>query len=113
MLALAARVLVPAGWMPSEGRGFAITLCSGGAAVTAWVGADGKVHKEDPQPAGAPDHQCAFAGLGAPALGSDPIAAAVPAPASSYEVAVASAPAAIGRGLAAPPPPATGPPASI
>ncbi|MES2441785.1 MAG: hypothetical protein V4574_03075 [Pseudomonadota bacterium] len=111
-LALVARVLVPAGWMPAEGRGLAITLCSGGSAVAAWVDAAGKVHKGDHQPAGAPDHPCAFAGLGAPMLGGEVFPAILPASASDEAASLALTPAAVGRGLAAPPPPATGPPAT-
>lgn len=113
-LALLARVLVPAGWMPAEGRGMAITLCSGSGAVAAWVDADGKIQKHDPAKGAMPDHPCAFAGLGMPMLGGDVPAAPLLAPVPRDELAGLSlAPAAIGRGLAAPPPPATGPPASI
>ena len=112
-LALALRVLVPAGWMPAEGQGLAITLCSGSGAQTAWVDADGKIHKHGPAQGSMADHPCAFAGMGAPMLGGDvpapPLAILAPRDAI---VSLAQAPAAIGQGLAAPPPPATGPPAT-
>lgn len=109
-LVLAMRVLVPAGWMPAE-RGFAITICSGGTMERAWVDSEGKLHKEAPAQSG--DQHCAFAGLGAPMLGSDlpapmmPVARADAAPAGALKLT------AIGQGLAAPPPPATGPPATV
>src|SRR3546814_3911424 len=45
-LALMFRVLIPVGWMPTTGSGFAITLCTGMGAVTAWVDKDGHTHKE-------------------------------------------------------------------
>lgn len=111
-LALALRVLVPAGWMPAnEGRGFAITLCSGSAMHTAWVDAEGKVHKQAPAQGG--DQHCAFAGLGTPMLGSDfPAPVLQPARADAAP-AVSEALASIGQGLAAPPPPATGPPITV
>ena len=110
-LVLAMRVLVPAGWMPSEKGGFAITVCTGSAMESAWVDSEGKVHKQAPAQGG--DSQCAFAGLGAPMLGSD-----IPAPAMlAARADVAPAPslalASIGQGLAAPPPPATGPPITV
>lgn len=112
-LALAMRVLVPAGWMPAAGQGLAITLCSGEGAVTAWVDADGKIHKHDPAQGSMADHPCAFAGMGAPMLGGDLPAPPAMLPAPRDEIArIAQAPAAIGQGLAAPPPPATGPPAT-
>jgi hypothetical protein len=113
-LALVVRVLVPAGWMPAQGNGLAITLCSGSGAVAAWVDADGKIRKQDPAKGAMPDHPCAFAGLGAPMLGGELSTPALLRPAPRDEVAALHlAPAAIGKGLAAPPPPATGPPATV
>lgn len=113
-LALALRVLVPAGWMPAEGQGVAITLCSGEGAVPAWVDAQGKIHKHDPAQGSMADHPCAFAGMGAPMLGGEVPAPPLALPVPRDEIAgLAIAPAAIGQGLAAPPPPATGPPATV
>ncbi|MEI9851811.1 MAG: DUF2946 family protein [Sphingomonas sp.] len=113
-LALAVRVLVPAGWMPMQGQGFAITLCTGAGAVEAWVDADGELGKRPAAPDTERGRHCAFAGLGGPLLGDAPDAAlAIP---FAPEAAAAKPPAltaAIGRGLAAPPPPATGPPATV
>lgn len=107
--ALFARAVIPAGWMPSVVPGQAIMLCTDTGLQQAWVDADGKLHKSDP----AEQHDqspCAFAGLGA-ALDAPTIAANVPAP-SVYAAAIPAFPAtlSIGRGLAAPPPPKTGPP---
>ena len=109
-LALAVRVLVPSGWMPDQARGFAITLCTGAGAEAAWVDADGNIHKK--APATAPDHPCAFAGMAAPMLGGD-AAVAIVAPASVELAAPVRPLVAIGQGLAAPPPPSTGPPAIV
>lgn len=112
-LALALRVLVPAGWMPAEGQGMAITLCSGEGAISVWVDAEGKIHKHDPAKGSMADHPCAFAGMGAPMLGGDVPAPSLALPAPRNEIAgLTPAPAAIGQGLAAPPPPPTGPPAT-
>lgn len=106
-LALLARALVPAGWMPvADAGGVRLGLCD--SAVMAMPGM-----KHGPAPMhhqGAPDHPCAFAGAAA-ALDSPVLAP--PAPFLAAWIAPRSAPAAIaiGRGLAAPPPPPTGPPA--
>lgn len=121
--ALMARALVPAGWMPVRtASGLAIELCSGrtpggdaqqvGAAQAlldaALAGtADRAGHKGKSDSSEQP---CAFAGLAH--------AAAPPADISTPPAPIADAPevtpfaltAAIGRGLTAPPPPATGPP---
>lgn len=99
--------------MPAQGQGMAITLCSGSGAETAWVDAEGKIHKQDPAQGSMADHPCAFSGTGAPMLGDDMSAPPLAILAPRDEIAsVAQAPAAIGQGLAAPPPPATGPPAT-
>jgi hypothetical protein len=115
VLALAMRMVVPAGWMPSFADGRAtIMLCTGAGMVEAWVDADGKIHKESPAKKGAGDQPCAFAGLNAaadtPALdvASLPLPFAPQTPRNNAATAVA-----IGLGLAAPPPPATAPPALI
>lgn len=112
-LALFMRLLVPAGWMPSaDGR--SITLCTSMGAVQAWVAADGSVHEKAPgSDADKASQPCIFAALGVAILAPDPVAglAAVDtAPALAIARAIAVA---IGRGLAAPPPPPTGPPATL
>jgi len=112
ILALFLRVLVPAGWMPAAGGSYAITLCTGAGMAKAWVDGEGRVHKEE-RTKGGIDHPCAFAGFGSiadlpPLL--EPVfhlfAAAIPVLMPVLAVA-------IGRGLAAPPPPATGPPSRL
>lgn len=110
-LALLARALVPTGWMPvATAHGVRLELCAGqDAAAPAMAGmAHGK--KEHGKQA-LPDHPCAFAGLGlaadsvrAPAIVSSPVVTA-PLSAKGWRAVT------VGRGLAAPPPPATGPPA--
>jgi hypothetical protein len=115
VFALAMRMIVPMGWMPSVVAGqTVITLCTGAGMVEAWVDADGKIHKQSPAKKAAGDQPCAFAGLNAaadtPALdvASLPLPFAPQMPQSNAVAAVA-----IGLGLAAPPPPATAPPALI
>nr|WP_206377020.1 DUF2946 family protein [Sphingomonas sp. G-3-2-10] len=113
-LALLMRVLVPGGWMPAAAAdGFAITLCTGTGMETAWIDAEGGIHKDKPSGEAGADQHCAFAGMGMAMLGGDASAAlAAPAPAQ-VELPARPLQAAIGQGLAAPPPPATGPPAHI
>lgn len=123
LAALAMRAGVPAGWMPSAtGVGFA--LCGTGAptptlaqlapyrgdgapvtiAANRWLMA----HDDAPTPEPKTDHPCDTA-AGPALLAALPLLTAPPVPAAP---APARAPAlAPGRGLAAPPPPATGPPA--
>ena len=115
VIALAVRMVLPAGWMPSVANGQAtITLCTGAGMVEAWVDADGKLHKEAPVKKHVGDQPCAFAGVGAatdvPAFAS--IALALPFIAQPA-LAFAFNNVAIGLGLAAPPPPAIGPPSLI
>lgn len=117
--ALVAKLLVPAGWMPvADGQGFAIEMCGGEGPMSAESAAAMKAANDrlnaglgkhaKGKPGGEP--ACPFAAL-ALGLGSEDVQApSAPAtfvqesPPSSFAVA-------IGRGLAAPPPPATGPPA--
>lgn len=107
--ALMLRIAVPGGWMPSD-QGRWIELCTGDGMVTAFVDANNRLHHNDPGEAHAAKQHCAFAGLTAPF--DPPIAiepellsfTSEPAP-TSQQFSVA-----IGQGLAAPPPPSTGPP---
>jgi hypothetical protein len=115
ILALAMRMIVPTGWMPSAVAGKAmITLCTGAGMVEAWVDADGKIHKDSPAKKGAGDQPCAFAGLSAAAdapsyaeLSLEPLLPPQSVPGAALTGV------AIGLGLAAPPPPAIGPPTLI
>ena len=108
--ALLLRIAVPGGWMPSD-QGRWIELCTGDGMVTAFVDANNRLHHSDPGVAHAAKQHCAFAGLTAPfdpPVAIEPelrvAATAAAIPARAFAVAV-------GQGLAAPPPPATGPPA--
>lgn len=114
LLALALRVIIPSGFMPSSERGFALTICTGMDTQTVWMDKSGKLHKEDPSKGKSVEHQpCAFAGaaMAADFLAADfqialaPVALAIPVFAKR-EVSV-------GAGLAAPPPPAIGPPSYV
>ena len=118
-LALAVRLLVPAGWMPvADAAGARLAPCDGvamtmvgrgGAAMPGMVahhpGEGAPLHHSGPS-----DHPCAFAG---PTAAAEAPTLALPV----RTVARIRAPAAVrllvavGRGLAAPPPPSTGPPA--
>ncbi|WP_414900164.1 hypothetical protein ACMT1E_10685 [Sphingomonas flavalba] len=112
VLALLLRVMIPAGWMPMAGGGYAITLCTGMGAVSAWVDADGQIHKDKPPIDSRSNGHCIFAGFAAALTLPDALAM----PVMPMAIAAALLPVAlfdggaIGRGLAAPPPPPTGPP---
>ncbi len=109
---LAARSVAPEGWMPvaSDGGGFEITVCNGmGPGEVMVLSKDGTIERKAPAKGQPSDHACAFAGIG---LASTPPLAALPmpAPATQGVAPVATGVTVPGRGLAAPPPPATGPP---
>ena len=112
VLALAVRAAVPAGWMPDK-QSFQLTLCTGIDTQTVWMDSKGKLHKQKPHSGDEQKQQpCAFGALaamsGPAAFGqtSEPIA-----PVSSERILASST--TIGQGLAAPPPPQTGPPILI
>ncbi len=115
LLAVAMRMIVPAGWMPSFAEGkTTITLCTGAGMVEAWVDADGKIHKESPAKKGAGDQLCAFAGLSGAADATPFNVASLALPFAVQMLSNTMAHSvAVGLGLAAPPPPATAPPALI
>jgi hypothetical protein len=115
VIALAARMIIPTGWMPSMVAGKAtITVCTGAGMVEAWIDADGKIHKESPAKKGAGDQPCAFAGLSAAADAPSYAELSLETALSPQSVPVAALTGvAIGLGLAAPPPPAIGPPTLI
>ena len=116
MLAVALKVLVPAGFMvasPSaSSSSFPLVLCTGHGAVTVEAADLAQGGKKAPAEKPAHDAPCAFAGHAA--------AASPPVPYPVEAVAFARTPApqpqmlrrdlAPGRGLAAPPLPARGPP---
>ncbi|MBV9842223.1 MAG: hypothetical protein JOY99_11970 [Sphingomonadaceae bacterium] len=109
--ALFLRLLVPQGWMPvarADG-GWQITICTGMGPMKMAAAASGK-RSHHGQDEGRPDHPCAFAGFAA-ALDLPPLPLVeLPEPLRALWLPNLTLAAAIGRGLAAPPPPATGPP---
>lgn len=110
--ALFARGLAPDGWMPSAKAAgqFELMLCSGmGGTPTVAAGHGHSHHPGDHDGGGS--HPCAFAGVAVADTAPPPLVITPPirlerprAPATAFDVLP-------GRGLAAPPPPATGPPA--
>jgi hypothetical protein len=112
-LVLLARAAIPAGWMPSfAGGAVSISVCTEAGRTTMWLGSDGKVHKADPSRDGHKDSPCTFASLASAA--DVPLVEVFDFPATPLDVlSSASQTVAVGRGLASPPPPQTGPPALI
>lgn len=107
------RALVPAGWMPSTEAGQWVALCSGAGETKIWVDASGHLHKEGAPAPKSPSGECAFAGL---RLGFDlpHVALLIFAYARLTDLPVLlPLISRIGQGLAAPPPPKTGPPSLI
>lgn len=111
-LLLASRLAIPAGWMPVRtDQGVAIMLCSGDGPVSAWIDAQGKVHKgEKKQNDGSAKDPCPYGALHAALRLAESPRLAGPPPAAAAAILPGPQQVAIGRGLAAPPPPATGPP---
>jgi hypothetical protein len=115
--ALFLRLLVPQGWMSvADGGGWRITICSGTGPVNMAMPAGmshamkGMHQGTSDRDHGAADHPCAFANL-ALALDTPPVPVVdLPKLSEAFGLSLIPAPVAIGRGLAAPPPPATGPP---
>lgn len=112
------RVLIPQGWMPVEtADGWRITICTGMGPMRmempgAMASAMNAMHHGQPgHDQGGSDHPCAFAGF-AMALDEPPLPMLdLPRFVAQAWLPVIVATVGIGRGLAAPPPPATGPPA--
>ncbi|MDE0879711.1 MAG: hypothetical protein OSB00_13780 [Sphingomonas bacterium] len=125
-LALAVRALVPGGWMvmPAADGAVRLTICTGTGPVEMTMPMttagqmsgqmSGMPHHGDTDGAPShPDRPCAFVGLG---LASD--LPTIDLPAAPARIIDRAAPglaaiATIGHGLAAPPPPQTGPPAFV
>lgn len=108
------RAVMPTGWMPvTTTHGIAISVCTGMGPAKMTMAHHGAPHEKAPAPEHNKDHPCAFAGAVAPLAGwsvptlPPPLAIAAAASATPRRAV------AIGRGLAAPPPPQTGPPTLI
>lgn len=107
-LALLARLLVPAGFMPSIDGAPGVMICTGQGAMMVSAGAlaghgDGQDHHAD--------HGCPFASMAAAAdQAAWPHVAILPVLAAEVARIALRTATHPGRGLAAPPPPQTGPP---
>jgi hypothetical protein len=110
VLALALKVLIPAGFMPGPAHGAPLVLCTGHGAVA--IDAADLAGKKSPANKPAPNAPCAFAGHGAAAAPPDltPVGVAIRPPEPILAQPLATAGLTPGRGLAAPPPPSRGPP---
>lgn len=109
--ALALRILVPTGFMPTQGaHGVVISLCTGQGAVKAFLPIERQSDKHGHH--GVADGPCAFAaGLGGPLIGPVLLNFAITAP-NTFDLPVTRAIADLTvHRMAAPPPPALGPPA--
>ncbi|HEU4651937.1 MAG TPA: hypothetical protein VFS49_11050 [Croceibacterium sp.] len=104
--ALFMRAFVPEGYMPERSASGAITVrvCGSGHLIKIPTGP-----RETPGKADRAQPQCAFAGLGIPAL-PPPAIAALPAPAPREELFAEAGGAALSLSPLLPSPPARGPP---
>jgi hypothetical protein len=111
-LAMLAKLLVPAGFMPSLTAGtITVELCTGVGVKTVEMALPGHAGDQKHQPAQA-DRPCTFAALAAPALGgADPVQLALAVAfvmALGFRIAAVATP----RGVAHLRPPLRGPPAT-
>lgn len=124
LCALLIRALLPSGLMvaATPAGALTVTLCSGRGPVEVLVDDQGRLVDPDTvasSDTGEPgddsrakhDVPCAFAGLLAPALPVEALPPVVPPTVAAPRVATTGV--GVGTGLAAPPPPATGPPVSL
>lgn len=118
--ALLVRVLIPQGWMPAQtADGWQITICTGTGPMQMEMPASmasamkGMHHGSGDQDHNASDHPCAFSSL-AMALDEPPLPV-LDLPKMTVGAWLTGLPTVIGvgHGLAAPPPPATGPPSIL
>jgi hypothetical protein len=108
MLALAAQVLVPQGFMVArQGERPAIVICTGHGPVLSRDDLGGHPAKAKP------DLACGFAGHGLGLAATPPLLVATGVAWASPLPLALGADLAPGRGLAAPPPPSQGPPHPI
>ncbi|HEX4694396.1 hypothetical protein [Sphingomonas sp.] len=116
IVALLGQTAAPEGWMPvvASSGGVVVVPCDGmgpNAAMAMMMPGGKNSHDQMPHHGQAGDHPCAAAGIGI-ADAPPPILQIAMAPVAPIETPDLPAPDTLpGRGLAAPPPPATGPPA--
>jgi hypothetical protein len=114
--ALLMRALFPAGWMPSAEKGQMITLCTGTGVEQVWLGHDGTIQNAPPENSdddkSHSDNPCIFSGVAVANLDQMDAPELLTSSAITQNLRQPDT-AIIGRGLAAPPPPATGPPLLI
>lgn len=119
--ALIVKLLVPTGWMPAFGsQGISLELC-GGYGPPPPALARAMEHAAHRMAAGHDQHKqhdkqghdqpCAFAGLSFAAVDAQAPMLPIVLPPRLAAPSLTAPIVAIGRGLAAPPPPSTGPPA--
>ncbi|MFZ4747916.1 MAG: DUF2946 family protein [Sphingomonas sp.] len=114
-VAMLLRLVIPAGYMPTTDATGAIriSVCTGTGAQTAYVDRDGKVHKEAPDGKHQDPQPCGFGALSV-GLATTLVATLVlPSVVANLAIIAAHAAPSVGKGLAAPPPPSTGPPSLI
>lgn len=108
-LLLTTRALVPTGWMPAVDKGGVhIMLCTGQGLVGARLGADGKLHRDDPGD-GKHHDPCPYSTL-AHAVDSPALPEVVKAPEQPPEQYLAQLLRELIAPLHAPRPPTRGPP---
>lgn len=121
-LALLVRLLLPAGFMLSTDRTSLPTLemCTAQGAVMMSIDAEGRVqaiddqgHTDDDSKSDRPSHPCTFAATGAAVVAPQLIAVITPMPLVRVAASLLPSTQRPGLGLAAPPPPTTGPPARL
>lgn len=117
-LAIALRIMIPAGFMtapqPTNGLPFALVLCTGQGAMVVQPGETLGHHDKAPADKPAHDDPCPFAGHGVAAPPPSALAVANVEFVAYRPVAPARVVhLAPGRGLAAPPLPARGPPSLL
>lgn len=114
MFAILLKIVLAPGTMlaATPAGGLMVTLCTSDGLASGWISADGKLHRDAPGKAHHEDTPCAFSALSAAALdaGLLPPSLVPPARATLAHAMLALRP---GAGLAAPPPPATGPPLTL
>ncbi len=115
VLTLAIRVIVPSGFMPTtdDNGMIRISMCSGMGPQTAWLDKSGHVHKDPPTKGQHDPQPCGFGALTVGAEMSNTPAIEPPVLFSEDPSFLPAIAPSIGHGLAAPPPPSTGPPILI